>query len=209
MFSYKPGRVVVVLTGRNAGKKGIIIKSNYENSKDKKFPHCLVVGLAKAPKRVTKKSLKRVEDRVKNIESGKDQATVAAELQKLKRLGVFIKTYNMSHLLATRYKVEEDFGINTSIEKLDSIETDIKERQSAFNRKEQEKKEDNKSQLDQIKNELGGLKDQYKQTIREVKKSIGTELFNRFMRGFVRTRDNVEENEKIAHSEFLFKKLKF
>jgi len=29
------------------------------------------------------------------------------------------------------------------------------------------------------------------------------------MRGFVKTKDNVEENEKIAHSEFLFKKLKF
>jgi len=30
-------------------KKGVIIKSNYENTKDKKFPHCLVVGLAKPP----------------------------------------------------------------------------------------------------------------------------------------------------------------
>jgi hypothetical protein len=29
------------------------------------------------------------------------------------------------------------------------------------------------------------------------------------MRGFVRTKENVDENEKIAHSEFLFKKLKF
>ncbi len=102
IFSYKPGRVVVVLNGRHAGKKGIIIKSNYENSKDKKFPHCLVVGLAKSPRRVTKKSLKKVEERVKKIESGKDQAVVASELQRLRRLGVFIKTYNMSHLLATR-----------------------------------------------------------------------------------------------------------
>ena len=34
-------------------------------------------------------------------------------------------------------------------------------------------------------------------------------LIIRFMRGFVKTKDNVEENEKIAHSEFLFKKLKF
>jgi hypothetical protein len=91
------------LNGRHAGKKGVIIKSNYENSKDKKFPHCLVVGLAKSPRRVTKLSLKKVEEKVKRIESSKaDQATIAAQLQKLRRLGVFIKTYNMSHLLATR-----------------------------------------------------------------------------------------------------------
>lgn len=103
-FSYKPGRVVVVLNGRYAGKKGIIIRSNYENSKDKKFPHCLVVGLAKSPRRVTKKSLKKAEERVKKIESSKaDAATISAQLGKLKKLGVFIKTYNMSHLLATRY----------------------------------------------------------------------------------------------------------
>jgi hypothetical protein len=56
---------------------------------------------------------------------------------------------------------------------------------------------------------LGELKDGYKNTLRKVKGTIGNELFNRFMRGFVRTRDNQDENEKIAHAEFLFKKLKF
>lgn len=108
-----------------------------------------------------------------------------------------------------RYKVEEDFGINTNIDKLDRIESDIKENQTAYNRKEQERKEDNKTELEGLKGALGKLKDEYKQTLRDVKRSIGTELFNRFMRGFVKTRDNVEENERIAHSEFLFKKLKF
>ena len=42
---YKPGKVVVVLNGRNAGAKGVIVKSNYESVKDRKYPHCLVVGL--------------------------------------------------------------------------------------------------------------------------------------------------------------------
>lgn len=97
-FSYKPGRVVVVLNGRNAGKKGIIVKSNYENSKDKRFPHCLVVGLSKSPRRVTKSSLKKVEEKLRKFESSNN-----AELaNRLKRMGVFIKTYNMSHLLVTR-----------------------------------------------------------------------------------------------------------
>lgn len=197
------------MNGRYAGKKGIIIRSNYENSKDKKFPHCLVVGLSKAPRRVTKKSLKKAEERLRKIESSKaDAATVTAQLNKLKRLGVFIKTYNMSHLLATRYKVEEDFGITNSIDRLDKLEADIKERQTQLN-KEQDKKDADKTAVEAVRKDIGSKKDQYKDSLREVKSTIGTELFNRFTKGFVKTRDNAEENEKIAHSEFLFKKLKF
>ena len=93
-----------MLNGRYAGRKGIIIKSNYENVKDKRFPHCLVVGLARGPRRATKASLKRLDERVKKLEGmSKDQANVVAQLNRLRRLGVFIKTYNMSHLLVTRY----------------------------------------------------------------------------------------------------------
>jgi hypothetical protein len=194
-----------VLNGKHTGKKGIIIKSNYENSKERKFPHCLVVGLSKAPKRVTKKYLKKVDEKVKNLEKNNSQE----QINRLKRVGVFIKTYNMSHLLATRYKVDEDFGISSNIEKLDKSESEIKEKQANVNRIEHEKKEDKAQELKEAKEELGKFKDEYKQTLRSVKSQIGTELFNRYMRGFVRTRDNVEENEKIAHSEFLFKKLKF
>ncbi len=91
------------MNGRFAGKKGIIVRSNYENSKDKRFPHCLVVGLSKSPRRVTKLSLKKLEERVRRIESSKaDQSVIAEQLGRLRRMGVFIKTYNMTHLLATR-----------------------------------------------------------------------------------------------------------
>ena len=115
----------------------------------------------------------------------------------------------MTHLLATRYKVEEDFGINHNVEKLDRLEVDIKDSQVNLNKKEGEKKEENKKDIEDIKKNLGLLKDKYRQSLRDTKSSIGTELFNRFVKGFVKTKDNVEENEKIAHSEFLFKKLKF
>ena len=93
------------MNGRHAGKKGIIVRSNFENTKDKKFPHCLVVGLAKAPRRVTKRFLKRVDERTRALEKAmaeKKGEKVAEKLNRLKRLGVFIKSYNMSHLLATR-----------------------------------------------------------------------------------------------------------
>jgi hypothetical protein len=78
-----------------------------------------------------------------------------------------------------------------------------------LNKKEQEKKEENKKDIETLKKEIGEAKDQYKQNYRNVKVEIGTQMYNRFMKGFVRTKDNVEENEKIEHTEFLFKKLKF
>jgi hypothetical protein len=78
-----------------------------------------------------------------------------------------------------------------------------------LNKKEHEKKEENKKDIEELKKELGSLKDKYKSTLREVKSQIGRGLFNRFVKGFVRTQNDNEENERIAHSEFLFKKLKF
>jgi len=89
------------------------VRTNFENTKDKKFPHCLVVGLARAPRRVTKRFLKKMEDRRSALETAKPSRkdknqqhvvkNATEQLNRLKRLGVFIKTYNMSHLLATRY----------------------------------------------------------------------------------------------------------
>jgi hypothetical protein len=134
---------------------------------------------------------------------------VSEQINRLKKLGVFIKTYNMAHILATRYRIDEDFGIQKSIEQLDKIEVDIKDTTTNLNRKEHEKKEDNKTELINLRFNLGQLRDNYKTSLRTVKTNIGTELYNRFNKGFVRTRDNREENEKIGHSEFLFKKLKF
>jgi hypothetical protein len=92
---------------------------------------------------------------------------------------------------------------------LDKDEIIVREKQAQLNKLEHERKEENQKAVEEVKKELGSLKDKYRTDLRKAKQTIGTELFNRFMRGFVRTRDNVEENEKIAHSEFLFKKLKF
>ena len=52
------------------------------------------------------------------------------------------------------------------------------------------------------------LTETYKVLLREKKAVIGTNLFNRFNRGFLKSH-NAEENENIVHSEFLFKQLRF
>ena len=147
---YKPGKVVVVLNGRNAGSKGIIVKSNYENTKDKKYPHCVVVGLSKGPRKPTKKNIAKLQARIRKLES---QSDVTDRLNALKSFGVFIKTYNMSHLLATRYTIKEDFGIQKSIEKLDNLDKKIKEDKQAIEAKEKAKKDE--KEIEELKSKYG------------------------------------------------------
>jgi len=92
----KPGKVVIVLAGRYAGRKAIIVKSFDEGSKEHQFPHALVAGLDKSPLAVTKsQSQKRILKR--------------------SRIKPFIKNINLNHLLPTRYSVN-DIDIKTHVQ---------------------------------------------------------------------------------------------
>ena len=203
---YKPGKVVVVLNGRFAGHKGIIVKSNYESGKDRKYPHCLVVGLAKGPRKATKKNLAKWQDKIKKLEAAKDSNE---RVNTLKSFGVFIKTYNMSHLLATRYTVKEDFGVNKTLEKLDNLEKKVKEDKNAIDAKEKNKKEDaNSKDLENLKAKFGNDVNEYKNEVKNAKAKIGSEMYKRFMQGFNKGK-NEEDKENQNNTKFLFKKLKF
>ena len=202
---YRPGKVVVVLNGRNAGAKGIIVKSNYDNTKDRKYPHCLVVGLSKGPRRPTKRNLAKLQDKIKKLEAAKDSND---KVNALKSFGVFIKHYNMSHLLATRYTVKEDFGINKIMDKLDSLEKKVKEDKAQIEAKEKAKKEENAKDLEALKTKLGSELVEYKNEVKNAKIKIGGEMYKRFMQGFNKGKKE-EEIENQQNTQFLFKKLKF
>ena len=202
---YKPGKVVVVLNGKNAGAKGIIVKSNYDNTKDRKYPHCLVVGLSKGPRRPTKRNLAKLQDKIKKLEAAKDSND---KVNALKSFGVFIKHYNMSHLLATRYTVKEDFGINKIMDKLDSLEKKVKEDKAQIEAKEKSKKEENAKDLEDLKTKLGSELVEYKNEVKNAKIKIGGEMYKRFMQGFNKGKKE-EEIENQQNTQFLFKKLKF
>ena len=203
---YKPGKVVVVLNGRFAGHKGIIVKSNYESGKDRKYPHCLVVGLAKGPRKATKKNLAKWQDKIKKLEAAKDSNE---RVNTLKSFGVFIKTYNMSHLLATRYTVKEDFGVNKTLEKLDNLEKKVKEDKNAIDAKEKNKKEDaNSKDLENLKTKFGNDVNEYKNEVKNAKAKIGSEMYKRFMQGFNKGKTE-DDKENQNNTKFLFKKLKF
>ena len=202
---YKPGKVVVVLNGRYAGAKGIIVKSNYESVKDRKYPHCIVVGLSKGPRKPTKKNLAKLQAKIKKLEASKDSNE---RINALKSFGVFIKTYNMSHLLATRYTVKEDFGINKSLEKVDALEKKVKEDKALIEAKEKAKKDESAKDIESLKTKLGNDLNDYKNEVRNAKDKIGGEMYKRFMQGFNKGKKE-EEIESQQNTQFLFKKLKF
>ena len=98
----KPGKVVVLLSGRYAGKKAVILKVFYEGSKTRKFGHALVAGIGRAPRKVTKSmSESRISKRIK--------------------LKPFVKYINFNHFMPTRYVLKnEQFDFKRFIKSIDS-----------------------------------------------------------------------------------------
>ncbi len=47
------GKVVVLLTGRYAGKKAVIVRNHDDGTSSRPYGHATVVGLAKEPRKVT------------------------------------------------------------------------------------------------------------------------------------------------------------
>ena len=62
----KAGKVVLLLQGRMAGKKAVIVKTFDEGTPDRPYGYCLVAGIQKYPLKITKTmSEKKVAKRSK------------------------------------------------------------------------------------------------------------------------------------------------
>eukprot|EP00798_Chlamydomonas_sp_ICE-L_P014206 gene14206-20176_t len=97
----KQGKVVIVLTGRYAGKKAVILRQHDDGTSARPYGHCTVVGLKKEPRKVIKRS------------SQKKQA-------KRSSVKTFIKTLNYTHIMPTRYTMDVDFKSTISPECYDN-----------------------------------------------------------------------------------------
>ncbi|GFS93453.1 60S ribosomal protein L27 [Trichonephila clavipes] len=86
----KVGKVVLVLNGRYAGRKGVVVKNNDEGTSDKPYGHALVAGIDRHPRRVTRRMGKK-------------------KIEKRSKIKPFIKVLNYSHLMPTRYMVDIAF----------------------------------------------------------------------------------------------------
>ena len=83
----KAGRVVLILNGKYAGRKALVIKNYDEGTADKPYGHCLVAGIDSYPLRVTRRmSQKKIAHRSK-VKS-------------------FIRVVNYNHLMPTRYLLD-------------------------------------------------------------------------------------------------------
>jgi len=84
---YKAGKVVLLLNGRMAGKKAVIVKTFDEGTPDRPYGYCLVAGIQKYPLKVTKSMPEK-------------------KIAKRSKLKPFIKVVNYTHLMPTRYALE-------------------------------------------------------------------------------------------------------
>ena len=85
----KANKAVVLLQGRFAGHKAVIVRQFDEGNRERSYGHCLVAGLAKYPKKVIRK----------------DSAKKTAKKSRVK---AFIKVVNYSHIMPTRYSLDVD-----------------------------------------------------------------------------------------------------
>merc|ERR1712139_678989 len=90
------GKVVLLLNGRMAGKKAVIVKTFDDGSPDRTYGHCLVAGIQKYPLKITKSMSEK-------------------KIAKRSKVKPFIKVVNYTHLMPTRYALEVELkGIVTN-----------------------------------------------------------------------------------------------
>mmetsp|Transcript_11705 Transcript_11705/g.15896 ORF Transcript_11705/g.15896 Transcript_11705/m.15896 type:complete len:144 (-) Transcript_11705:1572-2003(-) len=85
----KSGKVVIVLNGRFAGRKGVVVKTYDDGSADRKFGHAIIAGIDRYPRKVTRAMSKE-------------------KIAKRSKMKPFLKYINYSHLMPTRYVVDLD-----------------------------------------------------------------------------------------------------
>lgn len=97
----KPNKVVVLLQGRFAGRKAVIVKNFDDGTQGRPYGHALVAGIDRYPRKVIKKASQK-------------------KIAKRSRLKPFVKIVNYNHIMPTRYTLDVDLKNIVSSEKLDS-----------------------------------------------------------------------------------------
>lgn len=99
--SFKSGKVVIVLAGRYAGRKAVVVKATDDGNSEKPFGHALVAGIDRYPRKVVKAMRK-------------------SKVEKRSKVKPFIKVLNYNHVMPTRYSV--DFDLKKHVEESGGID---------------------------------------------------------------------------------------
>ncbi|XP_036276283.1 60S ribosomal protein L27-like [Pipistrellus kuhlii] len=96
----KPGKVVLVLAGRYSRHKAVFVKNIIDDgTSDCPYSHALVAGIDRYTRKVT-------------AAMGKKKTAKRSKIQS------FVKVYNYSHLMPTRYSVDiplDKTGVNKDV----------------------------------------------------------------------------------------------
>lgn len=82
-YSLKPGKIVIVLQGRYAGRKAVIVKNFDDGTPERKYPHAVLAGIDRYPLKVTKSMSKK-------------------KVARRSRIKPFVKALNYNHIMPTR-----------------------------------------------------------------------------------------------------------
>jgi len=80
----KPGKVVLLLAGKYAGRKAVILKNQDEGTNAKSYGHALVAGIDRYPRPIARRM-------------GKNKRA------RRSRIKPFLKVVNYNHVMPTRY----------------------------------------------------------------------------------------------------------
>jgi large subunit ribosomal protein L27e len=106
LITIEAGKVVIVLAGRHAGKKAVVVKTFDDGNSEKRYSHCLIAGLARGPRKVTRAmSKEKVEKRSKAMKP-------------------FVKYVNVRHIFPTRYVV--DLDLKKAVDEADLVDAERK-----------------------------------------------------------------------------------
>ncbi|KAI7855929.1 ribosomal L27e protein family-domain-containing protein [Circinella umbellata] len=83
----KAGKVVVILQGRYAGKKAVVVRNHDEGTKDRPYGYAVVAGVERYPLKVTRAMGKK-------------------KLAKRSKVKPFVKIVNYNHMMPTRYALD-------------------------------------------------------------------------------------------------------
>lgn len=87
---------MILLHGRFAGSKAVILQNQDSGTNKHAYGHCIVAGIDKAPRKVTKRmDLKKIAKR--------------------SQISVFVKVVNYNHLMPTRYTLDVE-GVKSDVD---------------------------------------------------------------------------------------------
>lgn len=87
----KEGKIVVVLRGRFAGKKAVIVRVHEEGTDERRYPHAVVAGIERYPRKITR-----------DMEGVKSATGKKTKITKRSTVKPFVKHINLNHLMPTR-----------------------------------------------------------------------------------------------------------